>query len=127
MKHSCLRLTLGLALALAASTPWAIGLSAAPPPPAPHPMAASVDTTDWIVVDDALRFVNGKIIFCSKQESRLLKLGFTCLEESSLTPQAALAKIGPEGAQLTGLSPYFTGYGALRGMILYYKRAEPTR
>lgn len=116
------------ALAVAIGTPWTFAAGTASTPPlAPQPMAASVDTTDWIIAEDTRAFENGKIHFCSKRDRRPFELGSHCAEEGTLTPQEALAKIGPEGARLTGFSPYFSGYGALRGMILYYKRAEPTR
>jgi hypothetical protein len=97
--------------------------ASSPPPPAIQPMAAPLETTDWVLANDVRGFEDGRLLFCAESKRRIFFR--ECLAKGSMTPAEALAKLGPPGAQLTGFAPRFTGYGQFHGMILYYRRAQP--
>lgn len=114
-----LAICMGLAALAAASPAWA----ASSPPPQIQPMAAPLETTDWVLARDVKAFEDGRLLFCAESRRRLIFQ--ECLIKGRMTPAEALAKLAPAGAQLTGFSPRFTGYGSFDGMILYYRRAQP--
>lgn len=110
------------AVALAASSAAFAGSS--PPPPKAGPMPGPEQTTDWLIIKGIDSFSHGVIRFCDKREEHWFLGRGKCIEKGHLTPKEALAKLGPAGAELLGVSPYITGYGDLDGIVIYYKRSE---
>lgn len=110
-----------LAAALLASSSLCLAASSTPPPSSAMP--ASLDTTDWLIVNDAAGFSNGLIYYCEPGKSSAFSPTCPEKDKASLTPAQALAKLAPKGAQLTGFSPLVSGYGRFTGVVLYYKRA----
>lgn len=108
---------------------WAVSsaaLAGAPPPPTTAPMPGPEQTTDWLIVTGVDSFSHGVIRFCDKRRQNVIGRG-QCIEKGLLTPREALAKLGPKGAELLGVSPYLSGYGNLDGVVLYYKRSESSK
>lgn len=107
---------------LLAATPSCFAGS--PPPPSATPFPGPAQTTDWLIVTGIDRFANGVITFCDKRKGGFVGVG-QCIAKGSLTPTQTLAKLGPKGAELVGVSPYLSSLGKVEGIVLYYVRASP--